>query len=81
MMTLVIWCCAFRVFSVQVRGAIYDKGVDFWMLGILIYELLHGSTPFATESEINTYVRVVVVSGILLLYPFLAGKRLCESTI
>ncbi len=41
--------------SIQVRRAVYDKGVDFWMLGILIYELFHGSTPFEAETEMNTY--------------------------
>ena len=24
----------------------YDRGVDFWATGILIYEMLFGSTPF-----------------------------------
>ncbi len=44
------------VVVIQVRRAIYDKGVDFWMLGILIYELLHGRTPFEAETEMNTFV-------------------------
>mmetsp|Transcript_27875 Transcript_27875/g.34595 ORF Transcript_27875/g.34595 Transcript_27875/m.34595 type:complete len:122 (+) Transcript_27875:547-912(+) len=28
------------------RCAGYDQGVDFWAIGILIYEMLFGRTPF-----------------------------------
>lgn len=33
----------------------HDKAVDYWALGILIFELLHGKTPFKTESRMKTY--------------------------
>ncbi len=28
------------------KGKGYDKSVDWWALGILIYEMLHGKPPF-----------------------------------
>lgn len=33
----------------------HDKAVDYWALGILIFELLHGRTPFKTESRMKTF--------------------------
>jgi serine/threonine protein kinase len=37
----------------QVRGDMYDAAVDQWALGLLVYEMLHGRTPFenATISQ------------------------------
>jgi len=29
-----------------IMGREYDYQVDLWQLGILLYELLHGKTPF-----------------------------------
>jgi serine/threonine protein kinase len=36
-----------------VGGGSYDKTVDWWALGILIYEMLHGYTPFFDK---NLYI-------------------------
>lgn len=33
---------------------IINKGHDFWGLGILIYELLYGVTPFQQENQEDT---------------------------
>eukprot|EP01059_Diplonema_ambulator_P010875 TRINITY_DN2089_c0_g2_i1.p1 TRINITY_DN2089_c0_g2~~TRINITY_DN2089_c0_g2_i1.p1 ORF type:complete len:1269 (+),score=255.72 TRINITY_DN2089_c0_g2_i1:140-3946(+) len=33
----------------------YDKGIDWWSLGIVIYELLVGYTPFAAEDQQVTF--------------------------
>ena len=33
----------------MVLGSGYDRGVDFWALGVLIYELTTGETPFKLQ--------------------------------
>jgi len=36
----------------------YDKHVDYWTLGVLIYEFLVGKPPFETETSKDTYKRI-----------------------
>jgi serine/threonine protein kinase len=36
----------------------YDKGVDWWALGILIYEMLFGKTPFFDPSRNVMYKKI-----------------------
>lgn len=35
------------------KGHGYDKSVDWWALGILLYEMLHGQPPFFDK---NIYI-------------------------
>ena len=42
----------------------YDHCADYWSIGILIYELLVGSTPFATEDDAASQVRTFYSSVI-----------------
>jgi serine/threonine protein kinase len=37
----------------------HDAGVDFWACGILIYEMLCGTTPFEAGSQQETFERIV----------------------
>ena len=37
----------------------YDKKVDNWTVGVLCYELLAGKPPFETETNNDTYQRIV----------------------
>jgi len=37
----------------------HDSGVDFWACGILIYEMLCGTTPFEAGSQQETFERIV----------------------
>jgi serine/threonine protein kinase len=36
----------------------YDKSVDIWCLGVLLYEMLHGRSPFKGSSVIEVYENV-----------------------
>ncbi|KAI8147329.1 kinase-like domain-containing protein [Fennellomyces sp. T-0311] len=37
----------------------YNKSVDYWALGILIYEMLAGYTPFHDENTIRIYEKIM----------------------
>lgn len=43
----------------MVESVEYDETVDEWMLGVLMYEVLMGKTPFAASSVQDTYDRIV----------------------
>lgn len=42
-----------------IKGTGHDKGCDLWSLGVLIYEMLHGYTPFGADDDSQIF------SGIL----------------
>lgn len=37
----------------------YNKSVDWWSLGILIFEMLSGYTPFYSQSHMRTYEKIL----------------------
>lgn len=49
-----------------VQGSIYDERVDYWALGVLIYEFLVGKAPFETPTEYQT---VRLIQGAAVTFP------------
>lgn len=41
------------------EGEEYDYSVDIWALGILLYEILHGYSPFAGKSTFQIYKKML----------------------
>lgn len=42
-----------------IRGKGHDWGVDYWALGVLLYELTHGNAPFYAEDPSNTARKII----------------------
>jgi len=42
-----------------VQAKEYDKSVDYWALGVLIYEMLTGAPPFEDDNRINLYNKIL----------------------
>jgi serum/glucocorticoid-regulated kinase 2 len=34
-----------------IKGGAYDKSVDFWSLGVLLYEMMCGAPPFYAQTR------------------------------
>lgn len=49
-----VWDCV--LFS-SVQG--YNKAVDWWALGVLIYEMAAGYPPFFADQPIQIYEKIV----------------------
>ena len=41
----------------------HSHPVDLWALGILLYELIMGHSPFYSENEMDTYARILSYNG------------------
>lgn len=41
------------------KGELYDQSVDWWSYGVLLYEMITGTTPYWCEKPENMYRRIV----------------------
>uniref|UniRef100_A0AC35TQK7 Non-specific serine/threonine protein kinase n=1 Tax=Rhabditophanes sp. KR3021 TaxID=114890 RepID=A0AC35TQK7_9BILA len=50
-------------------GTYYNKAVDFWSVGVFLYEMLVGETPFYADSLCQTYASILAFENNLTFPP------------
>jgi serine/threonine protein kinase len=56
------------------RNEGHNRNVDFWMLGILTYELAHGTGPFVARDEMALFEQILKMPGPLRCGPSSRGR-------
>jgi serine/threonine protein kinase len=51
-------CGTLDYIAPEILDRSYDKSVDIWCIGVLIFELLHGKPPFEECTEEGTITRI-----------------------
>jgi len=61
----------------------YGLGVDWWALGVLLYEMTAGLPPFKADSESKLYERIIsakVFIYLLVYSEYKSSKKLMQQT-
>ncbi|XP_066254913.1 cGMP-dependent protein kinase, isozyme 1-like isoform X2 [Euwallacea similis] len=59
-----------------IRKAPHDKGVDYWALGVFIFELLVGKSPFRNDEHNDMKTYQAILKGIdFVTFPYVVSPR------
>lgn len=60
----------------QIQNLPHNKGVDYWALGVFIYELLVGKSPFRNEEHNDLKTYKAILKGIdFISFPYMISPR------
>jgi len=59
-----------------ISGRGHNKGVDWWALGILVFEMAAGYSPFMDESDDQLRIARNIIRGDLVFPPFVSSRRM-----
>ena len=74
-------CVCHQVLQSQGGEGYYGRECDWWSVGVVLYEMLVGDTPFYADSVIGTYSECVFAVSVCLSVCFFERKTKGENLI